>query len=191
MGTSNRHGARSVTQFEVLPKPPERRPEHQPWPYFPIVLNVTTSHEEGAERRWSVLTKDFQGAGGRVEALRTVEVVFETDASGRPVMTELPGTERVWPADLVLLAIGYAGPEREGLVEHLGLELDARGNVWSGEDYMTSRPGVFAAGDARRGQSLVVWAISEGREAARHCDEYLMQRVALPAKGGFDLPRVR
>jgi glutamate synthase (NADPH/NADH) small chain len=187
VGTANRQGAISVTQFELLPVPPDVRPAHQPWPYMPTLLSVTSSHEEGADRHWSVMTRRFGGQDGRVDSLETVDVA--QDSTGRFVAVE--GTERTWPADLVLLAIGYVGPEPEGLLADLGVELDGRGNVAAESGYMTSVPGVFAAGDLRRGQSLVVWAISEGREAARAVDEYLMERAALPTKGPGDLPRVR
>ncbi len=192
IGTSNRQGAASVTNFELLPRPPEDRPPHQPWPYWPMRLRTSTSHEEGCEREWSVLTKAFTGEDGKVTGLTTVQVEFVPDpAGGRPQMKEVPGTERQWKADLVLLALGFTGPERYGLVETFGLELDRMGNLQCGTDYQTSRPGVFAAGDARRGQSLIVWAISEGREAARCVDLHLMGRTLLPTKGqNGDLPRV-
>ncbi len=192
IGTANRQGARSVTQFELLPPPPKSRPAHQPWPFYPMVLTSSSSHEEGAERRWSIMTKAFAGRKGCVEQLRTVKVVQKTDASGRTQFEEQRGGEREWPADLVLLAIGYVGPETDGMISQLGLELDGRGNVQSDENYMTSRPGIFAAGDMRRGQSLVVWAISEGREAARAVDVYLRKEAtALPTKGAADLPVIR
>ena len=189
VGTANRQGAASVTQFELLPMPSEERPAHQPWPYMPMVLKATTSHEEGARRHWATMTKAFFGSDVRVEQLQTVNV--EMRQNGRTSFEEVENSEQTWPADLVLLAIGYVGPEQEGIVEQLGLELTDRGNVAADERYMTSRKGVFAAGDARRGQSLVVWAISEGREAARGVDAYLMERTALPTKGEGDLPRVR
>ncbi|ARA93055.1 glutamate synthase [Rhodothermaceae bacterium RA] len=190
VGTANRQGAASVTQFELLPMPPQERPAHQPWPFYPMILRTSTSHEEGAERHWSILTKAFLGED-RVEQLRTVQVALERGDDGRTRIVEQPGTEQLWKADLVLLAIGYLGPEPGGVVEGLGLELDARGNVKCDDDYQTSRPGVFAAGDARRGQSLVVWAISEGREAARCVDEYLVGVSTLRSKGVGDLPVVR
>ncbi|MCY4673716.1 MAG: glutamate synthase subunit beta [Bacteroidetes bacterium] len=184
VGTANRQGARSITQFELLPMPPDERPEHQPWPYYPMVLRTSSSHEEGANRRWSIMTKAFGGKNGHVESLQTVNVELQ----GRKV-TELEGTKRQWPADLVLLAIGYTGPESASMVDSLGLELDKRSNFKTDRNYQTNVPGIFAAGDARRGQSLVVWAISEGREAARHADAYLSGFVALPTKGEGDLPR--
>lgn len=190
IGTSNRHGAQSITQFELLPKPPEDRPENQPWPYWPMKLRTSSSHREGADRQWSILTKEFIGENGRITALRTVNVEFVSEKGGRPQMKEVAGTEKTWPADLVLLAMGFVGPEPDGVIAQLGIQLDERGNVQSNESYMTSVPGVFAAGDMRRGQSLVVWAISEGREAARAVDTYLMGRSDLPSKGGWDLPRV-
>ena len=191
VGTANRQGAASITQFELLPTPPDKRPAHQPWPYYPMVLRTSSSHEEGADRHWRILTKEFIGSNGRVEALRTVRVAFNTNGNGRPGFLEVPGTEQTWPADLVALAIGYTGPETNGMIDRLGLDLDARGNLLTNGDYQTSKPGIFAAGDARRGQSLVVWAISEGREAARAVDAYLSGFIALPTKGEGDLPRVR
>ena len=189
VGTANRQGAASVLQFEVMPVPPEERPEHQPWPYYPMSLRTSSSHEEGVERHWSILTKAFHGRAGQVAALETVEVDIERDAGGRMQFIERPGTHREWPADLVVLAVGYTGPERGGLLESLGVALDARGAIATDDDYATNVPGVFAAGDGRRGQSLVVWAISEGREAARAVDRYLVGESVLPAKGAGDLPQ--
>ncbi|MFW5973484.1 MAG: glutamate synthase subunit beta [Bacteroidota bacterium] len=191
VGTSNRHGARSVTQFELLPTPPTERPRQQPWPFMPMLLTTTSSHEEGGNRHWSILTEAFTGENGHVTSLETVEVRMNEPGSGGPPFEKIPGTERQWPADLVLLAIGYAGPEPDGLIAQLGVELDARGNVRADGNYMTNVPGVFSAGDMRRGQSLVVWAISEGREAARGVDTYLVGRSSLATKGEGDLPRVR
>ena len=191
VGTANRQGARSVTQFELLPTPPRDRPPHQPWPYMPMVLNTSTSHEEGVDRHWRVLTKEFMGENGRVTALRTVDLEFPERQNGTPGFTEVAESDRLWRADLVLLAVGYMGPEPDGVIAQLGVGLDPRGNVLTDEHYMTDSPGVFAAGDMRRGQSLVVWAISEGREAARGADHYLMGRTELPTKGPGDLPRVR
>ena len=191
IGTAFRQGARSVTNFELLSMPPEGRPATQPWPYWPMRLRESSSQREGSRRFFSILTKEFLGEGGRVCSLLTVNVSFEPGPDGgRSVMKEVPGTEREWRADLVLLALGFTGPEQTGVIEQYRLELDGRGNVKTGADYMTSREGVFAAGDMRRGQSLVVWAISEGREAARCVDEYLMGRTNLPTKGPDDLPRV-
>jgi glutamate synthase (NADPH/NADH) small chain len=185
VGTANRQGAASITQFELLPMPGEERSASDPWPYYPMLLRTSSSQEEGAERHWSLLTKAFEGKA-HVKQLRTVEVAFE---EGRFI--EQPGTEKQWKADLVLLAIGYTGPEQLGLLKQLGVVLSNRGNVEAGADYQTSVPGVFAAGDARRGQSLIVWAISEGREAARAVDQYLTGFISLPTKGAGDLVRVR
>lgn len=192
IGTANRQGARSITQFELLPVPPRDRPPNQPWPFMPMVLSTTSSHEEGVDRRWSIMTKEFVGSNGRVEKLRTVHVSTLEDESGRTRFEEQEGSERLWTADLVLLAIGYVGPEPDGVIAELGVELNERGNVKTDENYMTSRPGVFAAGDMRRGQSLVVWAIAEGREAARGVDAFLRESATvLPSKGSGDLPRAR
>lgn len=192
VGTSNRQGAKSITQFELLSQPPEDRPEQQPWPYWPMKLRTSSSHKEGCERFWSILTKRFNGENGRVESLDTVEVEWVPGDNGsRPQMKEIPGTEKNWPADLVLLAMGFLGPEPGGLIDQLGLDLDQRSNVKANEnDYATNVPGVFACGDMRRGQSLIVWAISEGREAARSVDVHLTGASELPTKGVGDLPRV-
>ena len=192
IGTSNRHGAKSVTNFELLPRPPEGRPESQPWPFYPMRLRTSSSHQEGVHREWSILTKKFVGENGRVTGLVTVNVEFKTDSSGRSQMQEVPGSEKEWPADLIVLALGFVGPERKGLLEQLGVELDERGNIRASEaDYQTSVPNVFTAGDCRRGQSLIVWAISEGREAARAVDQYLSGYSVLPTKGvGYEMPRV-
>ena len=192
VGTANRQGAKSITQFELLPTPPETRPSHQPWPFMPMVFQTSTSHEEGADRHWSLLTKEFSGDDGSVQELRTVNVLPKKDAAGRMRFVEQPNSEYLWPANLVLLAVGYLGPEPDGAIAQLGVELDERGNVRTDENYMSSRPGVFAAGDMRRGQSLVVWAIAEGREAARGVDAFLREEATmLPAKGEGDLPALR
>ncbi|MBI3468883.1 MAG: glutamate synthase subunit beta [Planctomycetes bacterium] len=189
-GTSNRQRARSVTQFELLPKPPDvgdypradQRPAGTPWPNWPVILRTSTSHEEGCERHWSILTKQFKGdSQGSVESLVTVEIEWGKNAQGQHIFHELPGTERVWPAQLVLLAMGFVGPEKPGLLEQLGVAMDPRGNIQCDRNYMTSVPSVFAAGDGRRGQSLVVWAIHEGREAARAVDKHLMGVTYLPS----------
>ncbi|HKD66388.1 MAG TPA: glutamate synthase subunit beta [Candidatus Binataceae bacterium] len=180
LGTSNRQGAVSVHQFELLAKPPEMRTADMPWPNWPMILRTSTSHEEGVIRDWSINTKSFAGHNGRVEALHGVRLDWKTD-NGRMVMEEIPGSEFVLECDLVLLALGFLGPEPESVVAQLGLKLDQRGNIECNGSYMSSVPGVFAAGDARRGQSLVVWAIWEGREAARCVDQYLMGESALPS----------
>ncbi|GAA4945272.1 glutamate synthase subunit beta [Streptomonospora halophila] len=169
VGTAHRQGALSVTQLEIMPKPPEERPENQPWPTMPMVYKVTTAHEEGGERLYSVNTVEFLGDDeGRVRALRLVDV--ERTAGG---FEPVAGTEREIPAGLVTLAMGFVGPEKAGMIEELGVELDGRGNVVRGADYATTVEGVFCAGDMGRGQSLIVWAIAEGRSAAAGLDRYL------------------
>ncbi len=190
IGTCHRQGAASVTNLELVPQPPLDRPPHQPWPFWPMRLRTSSSHEEGGWRHWSVLTKAFEGENGHVNQLLTIDVIFEDQPGRPPRLHEQSGTERRWPADLVLLALGFTGPETNTIVAQLGLELDARGNIRTDDTYVTSKPAIFAAGDGRRGQSLIVWAISEGREAARSVDIFLMGRSNLPAKGCCDLPRV-
>jgi glutamate synthase (NADPH/NADH) small chain len=151
------------------------------------MLRTSTSHEEGADRNWSVLTKEFRGdKHGHVQSLSTVQIEWYDGDDGRKQFRERPDTERTWPAQLVLLAMGFVGPEKRGAIEELNIELDTRGNVQCDENYMTSHEGVFAAGDIRRGQSLVVWAISEGREAARSIDRYLMGVSNLPSTNAGD-----
>ncbi len=180
VGTSNRQGAASVTQFELLPQPPAQENKALVWPDWPIKLRTSSSHEEGCARDWSVATKRFEGAGGKVNKLIAVRIEWKEDK-----MAEVPGSEFELKADLVLLAMGFLGPVQKGLIEELGLEQDARGNVKAATDgagcYQSSNPKVFAAGDMRRGQSLVVWAIREGRQCARAVDEFL--------RGTSDLPR--
>ncbi len=194
-GTSNRQGCRSLTQFELLPQPPDvgnypradERPAGTPWPLWPMILRTSTSHEEGCHREWSILTKEFRGdANGQVESLVTVRIEWTKDEQGRHVFKEMEGTQRVWPCQLVLLAMGFLGPEKRGPISDLNLEIDPRGNVKTNGSYMTSLEGVFAAGDLRRGQSLVVWAIHEGREAARAVDKYLMGVSHLPSVNAGD-----
>jgi glutamate synthase (NADPH/NADH) small chain len=183
VGTSNRHGARSVTQFELLPMPPEQEDKPLVWPYWPIKLRTSSSHEEGCQREFAIATKEFIGGEGkdkgRVKAVKTVRLQWE---NGR--MSEVPGSEQVIPADLVLLAMGFVSPVGS-ILEAFGVDRDNRGNARASTEfiggYATSVPKVFAAGDMRRGQSLVVWAIREGRQAARAIDEALM--------GASDLPR--
>jgi glutamate synthase (NADPH) small chain len=177
LGTSTRQGAASITQLEIMPEPPTSRPAGQPWPTYPMTFRVSSAHEEAGERVYAVSTKEFLGDDeGNVRALRLVDVVFE---GGK--LTEIEGTEREIPAELVLFAMGFLGPQREGLVEQLGVDLDERGNIVRDKGYQTSVPGVFAAGDAGRGQSLIVWAIAEGRAAAAAVDEYLTGSTILPA----------
>jgi glutamate synthase (NADPH/NADH) small chain len=180
LGTSNRQGARSVHQFELLPRPPDERQADMPWPYWPMILRTSSSHEEGVSRDWSISTKRFSGdAAGHVKTLHAVRVDWKTGENGRLQMIELPGSEVEMEVDLVLLALGFLGPEREGLLTDLGVQFTEGGTVAVDEDYMTSVAGVFSCGDMRRGQSLVVWAIWEGREAARGIDTYLMGRTVL------------
>jgi glutamate synthase (NADPH) small chain len=176
VGTSNRQGAASIVQFELLPQPPEHENKPLVWPYWPIKLRTSTSHEEGCERDWAVQTKAFRGEGGKVRALVAVRVEWK---DGK--LLELPGSEFEIEADLVLLAMGYVHPVHAGMLDDLGVKYDARGNVAADTDnYRTSVPKVFAAGDSRRGQSLVVWAIREGRQCARAIDEFLMGASELP-----------
>jgi glutamate synthase (NADPH) small chain len=183
VGTSNRHGAKSVSQIELLAKPPVKRDDaSNPWPLWPMVLMTSSSHEEGVDRQWAILTKEFLGDNnGRLTGLKTVDIKWGVNAQGKMGFEEIAGTERIIPCELALLAIGFVGAEKGGLVEELKLALDERGNIRS-TNYMTSEEGIFAAGDIRRGQSLVVWAISEGREAARAVDTWLMGESHLEAK---------
>jgi glutamate synthase (NADPH/NADH) small chain len=193
LGTAIRQGCKSVKQFELLPKPPEMRTfetvkegKLQPWPYWPFIFRTSSAHEEaidlynGEVRDFSLNTKYFKGENGVVKKLGAVRLAWEKGPDGRPTMKEVPGSEFELDCDLCLLAMGFLGPEQDGPIKQLDLKLDARGNVVVDQNYMTSVPGVFAAGDMRRGQSLVVWAISEGRQAARGVDEFLMGRSDLP-----------
>lgn len=191
IGTSNRQGAKSVTNFEILSKPSTGRPANQPWPYWPMRLRSSSSHKEGVERFFSISTKEFIGdKKGNLKGLITVEVEWIFKKGERPLLKEIPNTEKHWDCDLVLLALGFTGPETT-LIEQLGLETDFRTNIKaSTNNYMTNVSGVFTAGDMRRGQSLIVWAISEGRQAAHHIDSYLMGQSHLPLKDENDLPRV-
>ena len=180
VGTANRHGAASVTQLELLPMPPEDPDILLTWPEWPDKLRTTSSHEEGCERFWSVLTKSFSGSDGKVDTLHAVMVEW-TNVDGRWEMSEIEESEFSLPADLVLIAAGFVHPTHQGMLQKLGVDRDPIGNVLaSTDDYATSIPGVFAAGDMRRGQSLVVWAIREGRQAARAVDEHLMGATNLP-----------
>ncbi len=182
VGTSIRQGALSVVQLELLPKPPEKEEKLLTWPYWPQKLRTSTSHEEGCERMWSVNTKHFEGKDGHVTKLHGIQVEWSQDGNGRWQMKEIEGSEFELDADLVLLAMGFVHPVQEGMLQELGVELDPRGNVKADtKSYRTSIDKVFAAGDMRRGQSLVVWAIREGRQAARAVDEYLMGYSELPA----------
>src|SRR6478672_6262985 len=194
LGTAIRQGCKSVKQFELLPRPPQQRSDAdvkagnlQPWPYWPMVFRSSSAHEEAVEfaggdiRDFSIDTKSFSGdRGGNVKRLHAIRLEWTKDPTGRWNMKEVPGSEFTLDCDLCLLAMGFVGPEKPGAIQELGLELDARGNVKVDESYMSSVPGVFAAGDMRRGQSLVVWAISEGRQAARGVDQFLMGKTDLP-----------
>jgi glutamate synthase (NADPH) small chain len=173
IGTAHRQGAVEVIQLALYPEPPSDRAESTPWPYWPMKLQVSHAHEEGGVREWSVSTRSFSGEDGAVRKLHVVRVEVEKTPDGRRHMTEVPGTDVEIDAELVLLAIGFVGPVQEGLLEGLGVERDGRGNVLTGADYRTSLDGVFAAGDMRRGASLIVWAIREGRDAAAAIDRYL------------------
>ena len=184
VGTSNRQGAASITQFELMPKPTESRTSFMPWPTYPMVLKTTTSHEEGCERQWAVATKEFIGdENGNLKALKTVELEWKSE-DGRPSkFTERSGSEKIIPCELVLLAMGFVAPQKDGMLDTLDIELDERGNVRATEKAFKTNIGkIFACGDMRRGQSLVVWAISEGRECARKVDEFLMGVSYLESK---------
>jgi glutamate synthase (NADPH/NADH) small chain len=189
LGTAMRHGCKSLVQFEILTRPPDQRADDNPWPQWPRILRTDYGQEEAAARfgadprQFAILTKRFVGNdGGHVQELHTVAVEWGMErgqGGGRPVMREIPGSERVWPADLVFLAMGFVGPERDGLLGELGVAIDARGNVVADAAKRTNVPGVFAAGDMARGQSLIVWAIAEGRDAAHGVDQYLMGETLL------------
>ena len=181
LGTVHRQGARSIAQFELLPRPPDSRAEDNPWPTWPQVFRASAAHEEGGDRRYAVSTQRFSGAqNGRVEKLYGTRVEM-TSRNGRPVFDPVAGGEFQVDADLVLLAMGFLGPERPGMLTELGVRLTDRGNVWRDTNWMTSVPAIFTAGDMQRGQSLIVWAIAEGRSAARGIDAYLMGSSGLPA----------
>lgn len=182
IGTSNRHGAKSVTNFEIMPKPADGRTEENPWPYWPFKLKTSSSHEEGSHREWSILTKEFIGdKDGNLKGLKTVEVTWKKIPGQRPQLIEKEGSEKEWPCEMALLALGFTGPE-QSLPQQFGLQFDERGNVKGQKDYQTNKKNIFVAGDARRGQSLIVWAISEGRQAAYQIDEHLMGHSTLPLK---------
>jgi glutamate synthase (NADPH/NADH) small chain len=187
VGTSNRQGAKSVTNFEIMPKPPVGRSVNTPWPFWPLQLKTSSSHEEGCDRNWLINTKEFiANEKGELVGLKTVEVAWKMVPGQRPELIEKEGSEKIWPCELALLALGFTGPEKT-LSEQLGLEIDMRNN-YKATNYQTNKPHIFTAGDMRRGQSLIVWAISEGREAARVVDLYLMGSTNLPTKGNGDLP---
>ncbi len=191
IGTSFRQGAASVSNFEILSKPTTERPPDQPWPFWPMRLRTSSSHKEGVDRFFSISTKKFVGdSKGQLKGLVTVEVAWEKVPGKGLSLREIEGTEKEWKCELALLALGFTGSETT-IAGQLGVETDPRTNIKASvKDYMTNVPGVFAAGDQRRGQSLIVWAISEGRQAAHHVDAYLMGASNLPLKGEGDLPRV-
>ncbi|QLG45947.1 glutamate synthase subunit beta [Costertonia aggregata] len=191
IGTSIRQGATSVSNFEIMPMATTDRPEDQPWPFWPMRLRTSSSHKEGAKRFFSISTKEFVGdKDGNLKGLITSEVEWIRQPGQRPILKEIEGTEKEWKCELALLAMGFTGSEMT-IAEQLGLEADTRTNIKASEsNYMTNVPGVFVAGDQRRGQSLIVWAISEGRQAAYHVDKFLMGESALPLKNEGDLPRV-
>jgi glutamate synthase (NADPH/NADH) small chain len=181
LGTSHRQGAKSIHQLEIMPHPPASRAANNPWPEWPQIYRVASAHEEGGDRVYSVSSKRFIDDGsGRVRALELTEVEMKTD-DGRPSFVEVPGSTHELPCDLALLAMGFTGPEKPGLLEALAVKLTDRGNVWRDENWMTSEAGIFTAGDMQRGQSLIVWAIAEGRSAARGVDHFLMGYSDLPA----------
>jgi len=185
VGTSNRQKAASVTQFELMPKPPGSRTPLMPWPSYPMILKTTSSHEEGANRHWAVATKEFIGdENGNLKALKIIDLEWKFTEENKPAQfVEIAGTETEIPCELALLAMGFLHPQHEGLLSQLDVELDERGNVKaSDKEFHTNISKIFTAGDMRRGQSLVVWAISEGRECARKVDEYLMDYSLLPSK---------
>jgi glutamate synthase (NADPH) small chain len=179
VGTAHRQGAACVVQIELLPRPEECRTVASPWPVYPAILKTSSSHEEGGEREWSILTKQFIGEAGRLKKLSCVKVEFQNDSSGCPVMRERKGSEFEIEAEMVILALGFLHPEKSRLIE--GVTLDQRGNVKTDGNYMTSVKGIFSCGDMHRGQSLVVWAIAEGRRTAHSIDTYLMGKSFLPA----------
>ena len=180
VGTSNRQGATSIKQFELLPRPSDTRADDNPWPQWPLIFRTSSSHEEGCERDFNVMTKSLSGSNGKVEKLHAVRVEWTKDDSGNWKMNEVEGSEFTEEVDIVLLAMGFVHPEKDGMLKELGVELNDRGNVQVDENKQTSVEGVFAAGDMERGQSLVVWAISAGRTAAREIDRYLMGDTVLP-----------
>ena len=190
IGTSNRQEAKSVTNFEIMPKPSKERSEENPWPYWPFKLKTTSSHEEGIHREWSILTKEFVGdKKGNVKSLKTVEVEWIKKEGQRPQLKEIDGSEKLWPCDLALLALGFTGHEPD-LIDRLALKTDDNNQIIT-NNYQTSVPKIFSAGDMRRGQSLIVWAISEGREAAYEVDKFLMGSSKLETKEKGDLPLAR
>ena len=191
VGTSNRHKAASVQQFELLPKPPAGRSEYMPWPTYPMVLKTTSSHEEGCDRKWAVATKEFIGdEKGRLKAIIMVDLEWKVVDNKAAQFVEIKGSERKVPCELALLAMGFVHPQHEGLINELEIELDERGNVRASEkNYQSNISRIFTAGDMRRGQSLVVWAIKEGRDCAQKVDEFLMGHSLLETADGNAIAR--
>ena len=185
IGTSNRHGAMSITNFEIMPKPSKYRTNDYPWPFWPVKLKTSSSHEEGSKRKWSVLTKEFIGdKNGHLKSLKTIEIEWKKTSGQKPKLEEIPGSEKYWPCELALLALGFTGPEKS-LPEQFGVELNKNGHIFSENNYQTNKSNIFVSGDCRRGQSLIVWAISEGREAAFHIDMFLMGKSNLSQKNNL------
>ena len=180
LGTVHRQGAASVRQFEIMPRPGDDRPEANPWPTWPVIYRVSSAHEEGGERRFAINTEEFLGEDGHLTSIRTHEVE-QVMVNGHPTFERIDGTDREFEVDLVLLAMGFTGPEANELTEGLGVKLDSRGNVARGVDFSTSVDGVYVCGDMGRGQSLIVWAIAEGRACAAAVDERLMGSTTLPS----------
>lgn len=177
VGTATRQGAKSVQQFEILSRPPETRSPETPWPYWPLALRSSHAHEEGCDRKWNILTKSFSGENGMVKKLKTVKVEPKTDQHGASRLVEIQGSEEEMDVDLVLLAMGFVHPVHEGIIQEWKLKLNSKGNIEVNDQFMTSVPGVFAAGDSVRGASLIVWAIAEGRKAAEGIDLYLKSKL--------------
>lgn len=187
VGTSNRQGAKSVTNFEIMPMPSICRSKSTPWPFWPLQLKTSSSHEEGCDRNWLISTKEFMtNKEGKLTAIKTVNVEWDIIPGQKPKLVEVPNSEKNWPCDMAFLALGFTGPENT-LSDQLGIKLNDRAN-YQATNYQTNVPHIFTAGDMHRGQSLIVWAISEGREAARNVDIYLMGKSYLPTKGNEDLP---
>jgi len=193
VGTSLRQGASSVISFELMPMPPDERTEDYPWPFWPMKMRDSSSHQEGGDRFWNIMTKSFNGYEGALRSLTTVSIDWDKPekAGARPKLVEVPNTDQIWKADLVFLALGFVGPQVDDVITRLGLDIDDRTNIKTDADYQTSVPGVFASGDCRRGQSLVVWAIREGRECASAVDRWLMKESFLPLVDGIDLTAIK
>ena len=193
VGTALRQGASSVTSFELMPMPPDGRTEDIPWPFWPMKLRTSSSHQEGGERFWNIMTKSFNGYEGRLRSLTTVSIEWDKPkkAGVRPKLIEVPNTEQIWQADLVFLALGFLGPRVDDVITRLGLEIDERTNIKTDSDFQTGVPRVFAAGDCHRGQSLIVWTVKEGRECAAAVDQWLMKESHLPSVKGVDLSAIK